>query len=283
MKKNIPMFLAGLFCGAALFGGSVAYAAGILATPTTDTDQRITLDGQEIELTGYLINGSNYFQLRDIGDKLGFGVSWDNDARTVVITTEPTGQNGEKPTATATDPYHAAAATGSRYQPKVGDQILCDDGSTYTITDVSRWDKNMFQDGPLPELPTATCDWSLMPQVELPAPEVRRFDSAGQDYLFVRNIYETRRMLYTLYNAIGDNPETWQNGKPVLHPSGNDKVKISLTIPMGTTPQAFWPWRATEITNLFNSCPPGTYLMEAWDVYKDGIFQRTEYNIMHQI
>ena len=283
MKKNIPMFLAGLFCGAALFGGSVAYAAGILATPTTDTDQRITLDGQEIELTGYLINGSNYFQLRDIGDKLGFGVSWDNDTRTVVITTEPTGQNGEQSTTTATDPYHAAAATGSRYQPKVGDQILCDDGSTYTITDVSRWDKNMFQDGPLPELPTATCDWSLMPQVELPAPEVRRYNSGGQDYLYVRNLYETRRMLYTLYNAIGDNPETWMDGEPVLHPSGNDKVKISLTIPMGTTPQAFWPWRATEITNLFNSCPPGTYLMEAWDVYKDGIFQRTEYNIMHQI
>ena len=242
MKKNIPIFLAGLFCGAALFGGSVAYAAGILATPTTDTDQRITLDGQEIELTGYLINGSNYFQLRDIGDKLGFGVSWDNDTRTVVITTEPTGQNGEQSTTTATDPYHAAAATGSRYQPKVGDQILCDDGSTYTITDVSRWDKNMFQDGPLPELPTATCDWSLMPQVELPAPEVRRYNSGGQDYLYVRNLYETRRMLYTLYNAIGDNPETWMDGKPVLHPSGNDKVKISLTIPMGTTPQAFWPW-----------------------------------------
>ena len=79
MKKNIPMFLAGLFCGAALFGGSVAYAAGILATPTTDIDQRITLDGQEIELIGYVINGNNYFQLRDLGDKLGFGVSWDND------------------------------------------------------------------------------------------------------------------------------------------------------------------------------------------------------------
>ena len=83
MKKNIPMFLAGLFCGAALFGGSVAYAAGILATPTTDIDQRITLDGQEIELIGYVINGNNYFQLRDLGDKLGFGVSWDNDTRTV--------------------------------------------------------------------------------------------------------------------------------------------------------------------------------------------------------
>ena len=165
----------------------------------------------------------------------------------------------------------------------MGDQILCDDGSTYTITDVSRWDKNMFQDGPLPELPTATCDWSLMPQVELPAPEVRRYSSAGQDYLFARNIYETRRMLYTLYNAIGDNPETWKDGKPVLHPSGNAKVNISLTIPAEITPQTFWPWRATEITNLFNSCPPGTYYMEAWDVYKNGVFQRTEYNIMHRI
>lgn len=122
-----------------------------------------------------------------------------------------------------------------------------------------------------------------MPQVELPAPEVRRYNSAGQDYLFVRNIYETRRMLYTLYNAIGDNPETWKDGKPVLHPSGNAKVKISLTIPTEITPQTFWPWRATEITNLFNSCPPGTYYMEAWDVYKNGIFQRTEYNIKHAI
>lgn len=32
MKKNIPMFLAGLFCGAALFGGSVAYDYFLLGT-----------------------------------------------------------------------------------------------------------------------------------------------------------------------------------------------------------------------------------------------------------
>lgn len=196
----------------------------------------------------------------------------------------------EKPEATSTtgisknqDGSINLPADGSQYVPQVGDVIRCDDGTNYTITDVSRWDKSMFQDGPLPELPTPTCDWSLMPQVELPAPEVRRYSSAGQDYLFVRNIYETRRMLYTLYNAIGDNPETWKDGKPVLHPSGNTKVNILLTIPSNITPQSFWPWRATEITNLFNSCPPGTYYMEAWDVYKNGVFQRTEYNIMHRI
>lgn len=86
-------------------------------------------------------------------------------------------------------------------------------------------------------------------------------------------------MLYTLYNAIGGNPETWQNGQPVKFPSGNDKVKINLTIPADVTPQSFWPWRSEQITGLFNSCPPGTYSMEAWNVYKNGVFQYTEYSI----
>ena len=107
---------------------------------------------------------------------------------------------------------------GSRYVPKAGDVIRCDDGTNYTITDVSRYDKNMFASGPLPELPEATCDWSLLPQPELPDADVRHFTIATGEYMFIRNLYETRRMLYTLYNAIGDNPETWQNGKPALHP-----------------------------------------------------------------
>ena len=62
-------------------------------------------------------------------------------------------------------------------------------------------------------------------------------------------------------------------------PSGNDKVKINLTIPAEVTPQSFWPWRAEQITELFHSCHPGTCSMEAWDVYKNGVFQYTEYSI----
>ena len=170
-------------------------------------------------------------------------------------------------------------ADGSQYIPQVGDVIRCNDGTDYTIKDVSRWDKNAFSSGPLGELPAATCDWSKLPQPEMPQAEARHFTSGGQDYLFQRNLYETRRMLYTLYNAIGENPETWQNGAPVKFPSGNDKVEINLTIPAEVTPQSFWPWRAEQITELFNSCPPGTYSMEAWDVYKNGVFQYTEYSI----
>lgn len=170
-------------------------------------------------------------------------------------------------------------ADGSLYVPQAGDVIRCDNGTNYTITDVSRWNKNMFATGPVGELPEPTCDWSLLSQPKLPASEARHFSEGGREYLFVRNLYETRRMLYTLYNAIGDNSETWQSGVPVTHPSGNPKVKINLSIADDLTAQVFWPWRASEITGLFDSCPPGTYSMEAWDVYKDGVFQRTEYHI----
>lgn len=174
-----------------------------------------------------------------------------------------------------------APSDGSRYVPKAGDVIRCDDGTNYTITDVSRYDKNMFASGPLPELPEATCDWSLLPQPELPDADVRHFTIATGEYMFIRNLYETRRMLYTLYNAIGDNPETWQNGKPALHPSGNPKIRINLTIRDDAQAQSFWPWRESEIVDPFNSNPCGTHSLEAWDVYKDGVFQRTEYMVHH--
>ena len=138
----------------------------------------------------------------------------------------------------------------------------------------------MFANGPLPELPEPTCDWSLLPQPELPDAEVRRFRLENGDYMFVRNLYETRRMLYTLYNAIGNNPETWQNGALALHLSGNPKVRISLTISETQTPECFWPWRESEIVDPFNSNPCGSYYMECWNVYKDGVFLRTEYDIL---
>lgn len=168
---------------------------------------------------------------------------------------------------------------GSRYVPQAGDVIRCDDGTNYTITDVSRYDKNMFASGPVGELPEPTCDWSLLEQPELPAMEVRRFNDEHGDRLFVRNLYETRRMLYTLYNAIGNNPQTWANGKPILSVKGNQLVHINLSIPIELPSQVFWPWRESEIVNIFNSVPPGIYSMEAWDVYSNGIFQHTRYNI----
>ena len=107
------------------------------------------------------------------------------------------------------------------------------------------------------------------------------FKGAAKDrgYLFVRNLYETRRMQYTLYNAIGDNPQTWRNGKPVTMANGDPLVRVNLSIPDEINAPSFWPWRSEQITELFNSCPPGKYSMEAWDVYCEGAFRYTEYYV----
>jgi len=81
-------FIVGFLLGALLFGGTTAFAAGILATPIGETGQRITLNGDEVILTGYNINGNNYFKLRDIAEAVDFGVTWEADSHTVAIDTE---------------------------------------------------------------------------------------------------------------------------------------------------------------------------------------------------
>lgn len=47
----------------------------------------IVLDGEEISLEGYIINGNNYYKLRDIGKALGFDVDFENASSTVLINT----------------------------------------------------------------------------------------------------------------------------------------------------------------------------------------------------
>lgn len=170
-------------------------------------------------------------------------------------------------------------ANGSQYVPQAGDVIRCDDGTNYTITDVSRWDKNIFASGPMPPLPEAVCDWGSFPEILLPEAEARHYKVDGGDYLFVRNIYECRRMQYTLMNLAGTNPETSKDGELLYGSKGTPYVRIQFGIPEEVEPQVFWPWRESEIERVFNSVPPGTYSLDVWDVYRDGIFQRTEYNI----
>ena len=71
--KRVGTFITGLLIGAALFGGTAAYAAGIMAEQSMN---RFLVDGQEVQLTSYAINGSNYLRLRDIGEAVGFNVYW---------------------------------------------------------------------------------------------------------------------------------------------------------------------------------------------------------------
>ena len=265
MKKRFN-FLLGLLLGMALI--TTTGAAASAAIQATLSHHPVRVNGEYVDIQGYLINGNNHYKLRDLGELLGFNVEWDQEAGCVNITTEDAAENAS-----------VSSTDAERYVPAVGDVILCDDGYQYKITDVSKWNNSMFASEATAALPEPTCDWSLLPQPELPAAENRHFTSGGKEYLFMRNLYETRRMQYTLYNAIGDNSQTWVDGKPATMANGNPLVRINLSIPDDANAYSFWPWRSSQITDLFNSCPPGEYSCEAWDVYCDGVFRYTEYYI----
>lgn len=78
-------FLTGLVVGALVFGGTSAYAAGILAERSTN---RIFVDGQEVQIEAYAIHDNNFMQLRDIGKAVGFNVYWNAEDGSVQIETD---------------------------------------------------------------------------------------------------------------------------------------------------------------------------------------------------
>lgn len=66
------------------------------------SNQKVVLDGAEVELTAYNIDGYNYFKLRDLGAALGFEVTWDQAAKTIGIAADelaPEEQKEETPAA----------------------------------------------------------------------------------------------------------------------------------------------------------------------------------------
>jgi hypothetical protein len=65
-----------------------------LVAPTTKGDakgvtnrSRIYLDGEEISLEAYNINGNNYFKLKDLANALDFGLVWDGVKKQIIIDT----------------------------------------------------------------------------------------------------------------------------------------------------------------------------------------------------
>ncbi|MBD5161531.1 MAG: hypothetical protein HDT14_05850 [Oscillibacter sp.] len=282
-RKEIALVTAGILAGIAVSGPAAQAAAGLMANPSS---QRFYVNEQRVNLEAYEIGGSNYVKLRDIGEAVGFGVTYDTTTNTVTINPDkPYEMAATVPVISQTTLNKNADGSinipqdGSQYVPRVGDVIRCDDGTNYTITDVSRYDKNYFADGPVGPLPKAACDWSQFDQPELPKAEVRRFNDPDGDYIFIRNLYETRRMLYSLYNAMGEDDWIMQSGSPRMRGDGTPWVHIHLTLPDDMIGTPFWPWREEAVPNMLHSCPGGDYYLEVWDVFKNGKFLRTEYNL----
>ena len=228
-RKEVALVASGIMLGTA-----IAAPAATAALTAQQSSQKIYVDGQQVQIEAYSIGGANYCKLRDIGKAAGFNVSYDVLTNTVQIDTTEAyeDENTVKAVALPTD--------GSQHVPQVGDRILCADGTEYEIKDVSRWNNNVFQEKPLGPLPTPTCDWSKFPTLELPDPVVKHYNDKYGDDLFVRNVFEVRRMVYTIYNALGTEPDAWRDGKPLT------KIYTEIPLEYEAYTGAFWPWRERD-------------------------------------
>ena len=148
MKRKCGQFLAGLLCGAVIFGGVNAYAA-VLAERSS---HKVTVDGVPVSVEAYVINGNNYFQLRDLGKLLDVGVAWNNATRTVEISTGE-GYTEEEPGQTAPKP-----STGN-----VGEDFYDIRVEIVNMTNALRRQKG---------LPALTMDDDLMAAAQVRAEEV---------------------------------------------------------------------------------------------------------------
>ena len=80
--KNTGLVLCGLVLGLSLSSPAAQAVESLKATLSTN---RILVDGKEVRLTAYNINGNNYVMLRDVGRAVGFNVYWDSDAKCVQV------------------------------------------------------------------------------------------------------------------------------------------------------------------------------------------------------
>ena len=85
-NKSVIPLLTGLLLGLLLGGPAVRAVEQLAAVRSA---QPVYLDGQPITLEAYLIGGSNYVKLRDLGKALGFSVDWSKEAGMMIDTSKP--------------------------------------------------------------------------------------------------------------------------------------------------------------------------------------------------
>lgn len=106
--KNTGLVLCGLVLGLSL---SAPAAQAVESLKVTLSTNRIYVDGQEVRLTAYNINGSNYVMLRDVGRTVGFNVYWNADEKCAQIESDKP-YTGEAPVkSAATKPVEQPAQT----------------------------------------------------------------------------------------------------------------------------------------------------------------------------
>lgn len=102
-----------------------------------------------------------------------------------------------------------------------------------------------------------TSSHGIPTESEVKEPEIICFTDMSGDYLFIQNINETKRMARSLRDYLGDN-----------------RIQIQTSVPENAVYYAESTWapeRAAALLGGKNCC------VEAWDIFKNGEFQKTSY------
>ena len=81
-KRDVLCMGIGILAGITLYGPAAQAATEVLTA--TRSTQPIYVDGAQVSMTAYSINGSNYVKLQDVGKAVGFEVYWDGSAVQIV-------------------------------------------------------------------------------------------------------------------------------------------------------------------------------------------------------
>ena len=82
MRNKYLQFGLGMIVGGLLCGTTAAAADYLTASPSTQT---FYLSGQPVQFEAYAIHGNNFVKLRDIGQAVDFGVTYDGSTNSVHI------------------------------------------------------------------------------------------------------------------------------------------------------------------------------------------------------
>jgi len=296
-------FVLGFVLGAVIFGGATAFAAGIIANPTTS---KVLVNGEEIKVEAYNIHDNNFFMLRDIAAAVNFAVTWDGANNRVLIDTRlPYGYDVPTPEQVAGIKSGSTTTTAPSASPSAGTIPAAHDvaftplrtGDVVKTAHIDKWKSSIggdytitkdcyeveaernkagvnFSDipygAPLPDWNTA---WNSFPAVTVNDPETVHYKSGQNDRLDVYNAYEAERMIRAIYTYAKDNPNLWKDTARTI-------PNFTIVSEYPDNNQGwFFPWRGGICVEGKVSPAAGgnVFHIYALDVYYNGEFKDTEY------
>lgn len=123
-------FLTGFLCGALLFCGLTSGASAASGLIAKLSSQPVYVNGQRVQMEAYSIHGNNFVKLRDIGQAVNFGVTYDAAANSVHI--DPNSPYQEEVKQVAQTPFSPSAVTLTEENVRAAIRALRDTYPTNT-------------------------------------------------------------------------------------------------------------------------------------------------------